>query len=178
MTVVAAPGSQGAVFRFGVAGLDHNQDCTVQVSNGAVDPTTGQPYGTVSSATSSEGFSTRLVVAVGLQPSTTYTANAVCGTVASGSVEFTTVAAVGGTVTRRYQFKPNALLGASKVSVYATRLDSAMDVNVVHTNCTPGPCTVNLNLVSGGSYSIVHAWETGGDVELVRSSRPQLVTVP
>ena len=91
------------------------------------------------------------------------------------------MAAVGGTVTRVQRAKPAASLvarGAARISWYATRLDIAGPVEVLHTACSPGPCDVSLTLASGGNYSIVHAWETSGDVEIVRSSRPQVVAVP
>lgn len=84
-------------------------------------------------------------------------------------------------MSRVQRAKPSAGLvarGAAKISWYAERLDTSGDVQVLHTACSPGPCDVTLPLVSDGSYSIAHAWETSGNVEITRSVRPQFVAVP
>lgn len=184
LSVQVSPGSNGATVSFRSPGLDYHQVCTATIYGGESDPDTGLPIELIATGDSLEGLSTRLIPVWGLAPSTTYTAVVACGDVANGQDEFTTAAAIGGVVMWRQQVKPSTLItaqGVAKVSWYALRLDPAtvsVDVQVLHTPCTPGPCTADLELARGGTYTIVYAWEDAADVELLRSSRPQVVSIP
>jgi len=187
LSVRAYPGSQGVVLRFGTRFLSRDQTCEVVVENPAIDDTTGLPFGPVSTATSTDGLATRVVAAGGLAEQTDYSASVTCGdagsgTVAVGTVDFTTLPATGGSVSWRFDIKPVQKLldqGVAKVSFYATSLDGGSDVASEHNSCASG-CTVNLSLASGGAYSIIYVWEDSGNTEVTRLSanRAQYVSVP
>jgi hypothetical protein len=171
LTVSAAPGSTSVVVTFGTPGLDESQSCEVVVSNA---------LGPVGSATSDGGGSTRSVTISGLTPSTAHTANVTCGTVASGSTSFTTLAApASGTVSWKFTFKPHAKLVARGAAVlrmsYATAPGGTPTVTAGDA-CSTG-CTVSLPLQRGQTYAIYYQWRTAGDA-LVATSRSWYIAVP
>jgi hypothetical protein len=184
LTVTATPGSTSVVVQFGTPTLAENQSCDVVVSSSALDPGTGLPIGPVANATSASGSSTRSVSLSGLAPSTSHTAQVTCGTVASGSTSFVTLAEStpggGGTVSWTYTVKPHARLVArsvTKVSVgYQLVTDPPSTPDFVDSACATG-CTVTLPLISGQTYYITHIWRTAADA-VVAQSRAALVAVP
>jgi hypothetical protein len=166
----SAPSANGVILTFGIAGLDRDDECVVNLlEDTAILDTT----------TSTSGRSRRVVYFSGLEAGKTFGVEAICGQAQSERYFFTTVAsAVGGTVDWKYTAVPSAYLqalGATKLKVYYA-LPGEAEASETDATCTTG-CTVVLSLTSGAVYNIRHQWLTAGDAVLA-TTQAAAVVVP
>lgn len=171
LSVTAQPGSTSAVIGFATPGLAYDQTCTVQVSQTV---TVGcQPEETscvvqVGSASSSSGGSRRQVTVTGLTAQKPSSATVTCGTVAAGSVSFTTQTASGSGATYTYKAKAPAWVKTAAIAAHGNTnllgLAVCFDANCTSiysckllSSCPGDVCSVSRSLAAGVHY-VWHRW--------------------
>jgi hypothetical protein len=161
LDVVATPGADHILVRFGKAGLPFSDSCDAVVKIGEA---------TQSTFTSSSGFATRPLALTGLTAATAYNIDITCPTATANRVTSTTLAtASGGNRTVPVSLKPSALLAtAARVTVDYGTTTAVVDGSVQNTDCASG-CTVNLTLPAGLRY-YRWRWQTSGDAVIATSA--------
>jgi hypothetical protein len=158
MTVVVNPGSVASVVRFGIAGLERESSCTINLMDGQT---------VLDSITSTTGSATRTVTFSGLSQQTIYGVDVSCSTASAQRTYFQTSAQSTGdrAVSISFGTITGILPTAARVTVeYDDNEALSSPATTQNTNCGTG-CTVSLSLPAG-LYYWRHKWQTAADAVL------------